>query len=175
MRTGVNMLQWSLERSITVAARAKEWTVFALSNTGIVGSNTTQSMDVCMRLFCVRAVLCVGSGLATGWSPVQWVVPIVYKTKKLKKRPRPNKGSRAIDRDIMVPREPTEEKCSNEMLRKWTGNMHRSETVLVSICNINFWLMTWTSNTVQHYSVCLHIPALKEKKHVTLYNSFLWS
>jgi hypothetical protein len=28
-------------------------TVFAHSNTGIVGSNPTQDMDVCARLFCV--------------------------------------------------------------------------------------------------------------------------
>jgi hypothetical protein len=38
---------------ITVAARSKAWTVFARSNTGIVGSNPTQRMDVCLRLFCV--------------------------------------------------------------------------------------------------------------------------
>jgi hypothetical protein len=43
------------------------------ANTGIVGSNPTQGMDVCLRVFCV----CVGSGLATVWSPVQGVLPIV--------------------------------------------------------------------------------------------------
>jgi hypothetical protein len=32
--------------------------VFALSNTGIVGSNPTQGMDICLRLFCVCVVLC---------------------------------------------------------------------------------------------------------------------
>jgi hypothetical protein len=31
-----------------------------------VGSNPTQGMDVCVCLFCVCVVLCVGSGLATG-------------------------------------------------------------------------------------------------------------
>jgi hypothetical protein len=41
-------------------------TVFAHSNARIVGSNPTQGMDVCLRLFCVCVVLCVGSGLATG-------------------------------------------------------------------------------------------------------------
>jgi hypothetical protein len=30
------------------------------------------------------AVVCIGSGLATGWSPVQGVLPTVYKIKKLK-------------------------------------------------------------------------------------------
>jgi hypothetical protein len=41
-------------------------TVFAHSNSGIMGSNPTQAMNVCVRLFCVCVVLCVGSGLATG-------------------------------------------------------------------------------------------------------------
>jgi hypothetical protein len=37
--------------------------------TGFVVSNPTRYIDVCVRLFCVCVVLCVGSGLATGWSP----------------------------------------------------------------------------------------------------------
>jgi hypothetical protein len=45
---------------ITVAARSKA------SNTRIVDSNPTRGMDVCVHLFCVCVVLCVGSGLATG-------------------------------------------------------------------------------------------------------------
>jgi hypothetical protein len=48
-----------LWKPITVAARSN-------SNTGIVGSNSTRGMDVCVRLFCVCVVLCVDSGLATG-------------------------------------------------------------------------------------------------------------
>jgi hypothetical protein len=32
----------------TNAARSKAWTVFARSNAGIVGSNPTQGMDVCV-------------------------------------------------------------------------------------------------------------------------------
>jgi hypothetical protein len=51
---------------ITVAGRSKVRTVFALSNTGVVGSIPTRSMGVCVRLSCVCVVLCVGSGLATG-------------------------------------------------------------------------------------------------------------
>jgi hypothetical protein len=57
-------------RSITVTALFMSWTVFARSNTGIVGSNPTWGMDVWVRLFSV-CILYVGSGLATGWSPVQ--------------------------------------------------------------------------------------------------------
>jgi hypothetical protein len=39
---------------ITVAARSKAWTVFALSNAGIVGSNPIQGMDV--RIACICSV-----------------------------------------------------------------------------------------------------------------------
>jgi hypothetical protein len=57
---------------ITVAARSKAWTVLALSNAGIVGSNSTLGMDVC-----VYSVFVLGSGLATGWLLVQGVLPNV--------------------------------------------------------------------------------------------------
>jgi hypothetical protein len=40
-------------RLITVAAWPKPWTVFACSDTGIVGSNPTRGVDVCVRLFCM--------------------------------------------------------------------------------------------------------------------------
>jgi hypothetical protein len=73
---------------IIAAAQSKEWNIFARSNTGIMGSNPTRGMDVGVRLFCICVVLCVGSGLATGWSPVQEVLPTVYSIKKPKKGPR---------------------------------------------------------------------------------------
>jgi hypothetical protein len=82
---------------ITVAAWSKAWTVFALSNTGVVDSNPTGDMDVCVRLFCVCVVLRVGSGLATDWCPIQGVLPSVYNIKKLKSDQGP-KGCRAIDK-----------------------------------------------------------------------------
>jgi hypothetical protein len=50
---------------ITVAALSRASTDFARSDTGIVGSNPTRGMDVCVHLFCVCAVLRVGIGLAT--------------------------------------------------------------------------------------------------------------
>jgi hypothetical protein len=80
---------------ITLTARSKAWTVFPRSNAGIVGSNPTQGMDFSVRLFCVCVVLRVGSGLSTGRSPVQGVLPTVYRIKKVKKRPRSNK--RTVD------------------------------------------------------------------------------
>jgi hypothetical protein len=43
-----------------------DMSAFARSNTEIVGSNPTGNMDVCMRLFCVCVVLCIGSGLMMG-------------------------------------------------------------------------------------------------------------
>jgi hypothetical protein len=51
--------EYKLLIPITVAARSKEWTVFARSNTGIVGSNPIWGIDVCVCLFRVFAVSCV--------------------------------------------------------------------------------------------------------------------
>jgi hypothetical protein len=53
-------------RPIRVAARSKARTVFATLNAGIVGSNSTQGIHVCVHLFCACFVLYVGIGLATG-------------------------------------------------------------------------------------------------------------
>jgi hypothetical protein len=64
--TGRNLSMFPYTQRITVAARSKARTVFARSNTGIVGSNPTRRMDVC-----VYSVFVLGSGLATGWSLVQ--------------------------------------------------------------------------------------------------------
>jgi hypothetical protein len=66
------------ELPITVTARSMAWTVFARSKTGIVVSNPTRRRAVCVRLFCVCVALCIGSGLATGWSPIQGILPTVY-------------------------------------------------------------------------------------------------
>jgi hypothetical protein len=55
--------------------------VFDRLNAGTVGSNPTQGMDVCVRLFGVCVVLCVGSGISTGSSPVQGVPPTVCRIK----------------------------------------------------------------------------------------------
>jgi hypothetical protein len=63
----------------TTVAWSKVCTVFARSEAGIVGSNPTQGMHVCVRLFCVCIVLCVGSGLAMGWAPVPGVLPTANK------------------------------------------------------------------------------------------------
>jgi hypothetical protein len=77
----------------TVVARSKARTVFATSNAGSVGSNPTRSMDVCVRLFCVCVVLCVGSGLAMGSSLVQGLLPTVQKDQETEtERPKSNKG-----------------------------------------------------------------------------------
>jgi hypothetical protein len=65
------------DQPITVAARSTAWTVFACWNTGIVGSNPTEGIDVCVRIFCVCAVLWADSDPATGWSPVWGVLPNV--------------------------------------------------------------------------------------------------
>jgi hypothetical protein len=91
MLTGIFNTLYNLGAPITVASRSKARTVFARLNSGIVVSNHTQGMVVCVSLFCVCAVVYVGSDLVTGWSPVQGDLSIVYRIKKLKKRSRHNK------------------------------------------------------------------------------------
>jgi hypothetical protein len=85
-------------KSSTVAARSKAWTLFDCSNAGIIRSIPALGMVVCVRLFYVCVVLCVGRGLATGWSPVQGFLPNMYRIKKLKKQPRSAKDCRATGR-----------------------------------------------------------------------------
>jgi hypothetical protein len=46
-------------RPITVAAQSKTLTVFGHSNAGIVGSNPTQGMDVCVFVYSVFVLPCV--------------------------------------------------------------------------------------------------------------------
>jgi hypothetical protein len=55
-----------------MATQSKAWTVFPRSNAGILGSNPTQGMDVC-----VYSVFVLGSGLVMVWSLVQGVLPNV--------------------------------------------------------------------------------------------------
>jgi hypothetical protein len=89
-----------VEIPITAATRCETWTVSAHSNTGISGSNLTRDMDVWMRFFCLRTVLCVGRGLMTGWSSLQGVISTIYKYKKLIKASKgPTMGCRATDDD----------------------------------------------------------------------------
>jgi hypothetical protein len=42
-----------------VAARSKAFTVFSRSNAGIVGSNSTQVMDICVCVYSVFVLSCV--------------------------------------------------------------------------------------------------------------------
>jgi hypothetical protein len=81
-----------------MAALSTEWTVFAPSNIGVVGSNLTQGTDVCVRLICVCVVLCVGSGFSTGWSPVKRVLPTVCSIKNLGKPAKAQQKAVVIDR-----------------------------------------------------------------------------
>jgi hypothetical protein len=60
---------------------------------------------LCVRLFCVYVVLCIGIGLAMGWSLVQEVLPSVKKRLRNWRRSQgPTEGCRAIDEWVSVPR-----------------------------------------------------------------------
>jgi hypothetical protein len=41
-----------------MAARSKTWTVFALSNTDIMGSNPTRGMDICIWVYSLIVFFC---------------------------------------------------------------------------------------------------------------------
>jgi hypothetical protein len=77
-----------LEGMLESVLQCPSTTVFARSNSEVVRSNSTRGMVVCVSLFCVCVVLCVGKGLATGWSPVKGVLSSLYRIKILKKLPR---------------------------------------------------------------------------------------
>jgi hypothetical protein len=68
----------------------------ARSNTGIVGSNTTRGMDVCLRLFYVCVVLCVGSDLAAADPPFKESYRLCTGSRNLKIGQGPSKGCTAI-------------------------------------------------------------------------------
>lgn len=51
--TTENAIGWKVSWPIMVAARFKARTISARSHTGVVGSNPTLGMDVCLRLLCV--------------------------------------------------------------------------------------------------------------------------
>jgi hypothetical protein len=60
-------------------------------------------MFVCVCF--VFVLSCVGSGLATGWSPVQGILPIVHKCKiknPHKRRPRPDMGCSAEEEEVAI-------------------------------------------------------------------------
>jgi hypothetical protein len=65
--------------------RGVRYELFAHSTAGVVGSNPTRYMDICVVL-CVRKV-----ALRLGWSTVQVLLPTMHRIKKLKKHPRPNR------------------------------------------------------------------------------------
>jgi hypothetical protein len=132
-------LKW-VTLPITVAARFEARTVFARSNIGIVCSNPTQDMNVCV---CV--VLSADSGLAMGSSPVQGVPPTVRKIKKLKSGQSPTEGyrnHRQIDPSTRIPFRYL--KLSNTwfMMRQWgsTYSAPVGRTIIRTDVNAKFQL-----------------------------------
>jgi hypothetical protein len=65
---------------VAVAARSKAWKMSSVARR--LGSWVRFQLSAWMFAFIL--CLCVGSGLATGWSHVQGVLPTVYRIKKLK-------------------------------------------------------------------------------------------
>jgi hypothetical protein len=57
--TALNITGYMPMWPITVASPSKAWTVFAYSNAGIVRSNPTEGMDVCVYVYTVFVLSCV--------------------------------------------------------------------------------------------------------------------
>jgi hypothetical protein len=56
-----------------------------------LGSLFRMPLEAWMSVCVYSVVLCVGSGLATGWSPILGILPTVYRIKKLKNGQGPTK------------------------------------------------------------------------------------
>jgi hypothetical protein len=54
---------------------------------------------LCAFILCLCCPVCAGSGLASGWSPVQEVLPSVYRLRNWKSGQGPIKGCRATEVD----------------------------------------------------------------------------
>jgi hypothetical protein len=93
-QTCVIMKNWA----ITVAARSKAWTVFARSNAGIVVSNPTQGMDVCVCVYFVFVLSCVlVAALRWAHHSSKESHRLRKKMIMIRKRPGPCKGCRAYE------------------------------------------------------------------------------
>jgi hypothetical protein len=73
----------------------------SLAHAGVVGSIPAPDIYVCLCLFCFCVDLCLGGGLLTGSYTVKGVLSTVCRTQKPKKRPRSNKGYKAIDNKLL--------------------------------------------------------------------------
>jgi hypothetical protein len=140
--------------------------VFVRSNTGIVGSNPTQGMDACLRLFCV----CVGSDLATGWSPVQGVLPTVLGLTNWSERKRFTDalcskvgatGKRERDR-FWDPVVPLANGCGRLFAPRWSGQADHSPPNSAQVKNawihtstpssaFMLWCLTKTGTNIREY------------------------
>jgi hypothetical protein len=149
---------------ITVASRSKARTIFVRSNTGIMGSNPTRGMDVCVRLFRVCVVLCVGSGLSMGWYPIQGYGLRNWKWPKVSKGYTATDRYNAVTSDLLL----LPLAClgvviasvlpTDERLQCWRSSNKHSNPPLNVLPNKLLSLLRWHSfvhNTVlSHYSCC---------------------
>jgi hypothetical protein len=79
---------------ITLAALSKAWTLFERWD---CSWNPNQGMDISVRLFCACLILCVGSGLATDWSPSKESYRLLIGLRNWRSDQGPIKGCRTVD------------------------------------------------------------------------------
>jgi hypothetical protein len=80
---------------ITQAARPKAWTCFVPKTLGF--GFEFRLWHGCLCLFCVRVVLCIDRGLATGWSPSKESYRVCIGLRNWKNRYASNKGLQSHD------------------------------------------------------------------------------
>jgi hypothetical protein len=121
---------WSL-RLIRVTAPSQAWNVSSRSNAGTVGSKLTWGMDVCVCVYSVWVVLCVGIGLETGWSPLQGILPTLYRLRNWKSGQCPTKGCRTIERERERQTETDNESCKPAQYWVYLGSIWYNDLLSV--------------------------------------------
>jgi hypothetical protein len=110
-----------ISKPVMVAKQSKAWTVFTCQTlwSWVRIPLRAWMFGVYMCLFCLCAVLCLGRGLATSWSLVQGVLPIVNRSGNWKEA-RAHKGCRAIQEAEEEEEEEEEvEESSFNRIVKW--------------------------------------------------------
>jgi hypothetical protein len=161
--------------------RSTVWNVFARSNTGIVGLNPTRGRAVCV--YSVFVLSCVGSGLTTGWSSVQIVLPIVCKIRhflincqwKQAREPKPSRERKKknIGRNFLCYSASTSTVLPNTSCSHFEGTPWKTPSSIVqNSCLLVRYLAMDVLLLLSAYvaGMCLSARCLEKGIHVTIFN-----
>jgi hypothetical protein len=127
----------------------------------------TWMFGVCMRLFCVCVVLCLGRGLAAGWSLVQRVLPSVKK----------NYYGTEIETWALNGPEETSRKKDNEILM--FTKLYRNEKVLQGSLYDSWHHLLWTAlyrgSCMIRSRICLTCLLWNDMRPSLSFVTFCWT